>query len=151
MGTRAPGGDRDAGQPAGRVVLAFDPGRNLGAAWVGFDGRVLRRAILVSSDLERLEVGEAAVVLVGDGTGRRTVIERLRRRGIDPELVDETGTTLEARRLYFGDHPPRGLLRLLPPGMRAPPRPIDDYAAVAIALRWLASPRRLTRGGAPGP
>jgi hypothetical protein len=32
-------------------------------------------------------------------------------------------------------------LRLVPPGMRAPPRPIDDYAAYAIALRWLGVQR----------
>lgn len=121
------------------VVLAFDPGRNLGAAWVGFDGRVVRQAILASADLDRLVLPPRAVVLVGDGTGSGAVVERLERRGVRPLVVDERGTTLDARDLYFRDHPPRGLLRLLPPGMRVPPRAIDDYAAVVIALRWLAA------------
>lgn len=129
------------------VVLAFDPGRNLGAAWVGFDGRVVRQAILAPADLELLVLAPQAVVVVGNGTGSEVVLERLRRRGVTAVLVDEAGSTLEARALYFRDHPPRGLMRLLPPGMRAAPRTIDDYAAVAIALRWLAS-RQSAHGAA---
>ncbi|MEJ2288511.1 MAG: hypothetical protein P8Y02_07675 [Deinococcales bacterium] len=119
------------------LVLAFDPGRNLGAAWVRFDGTLVRLAVLGPDDLERLVLPSDAVVVVGDGTGSAGVVERLRARGLDPLLVDEQDTTLIARDLYFRDHPPHGLARLLPPGMRAPPRPIDDYAAYAIALRWL--------------
>lgn len=139
MTTAAPHGDARAPLEEADVVLAFDPGKNLGAAWVGFDRHVVRQAILAAADLERLVLPPRAVILVGDGTGSRAVVERLERRGARPLLVDERGTTLDARGLYFRDHPPRGLLRLLPPGMRVPPRSIDDYAAVAIALRWLAS------------
>ncbi len=136
MRTHAPeGADTDAALDA--VVLAFDPGRNLGAAWVRRDGTAARLAILAAADLDRLVLPPSAVVLVGDGTGSGSVAERLRARGVAVTLVDERHTTLVARGLYFRDHPPRGLLRLLPPGMRSPPRPIDDYAAYAIALRWL--------------
>ena len=127
----------DTGAATDAVVLAFDPGRNVGAAWVRRDGAVERLAILALPDLDRVILPPDAVVLVGDGTGSGAVVERLRARGVAPELVDERDTTLVARGLYFRDHPPRGLLRLLPAGMRAPPRPIDDYAAYAIALRWL--------------
>jgi hypothetical protein len=105
------------------------------------DGTVERLAVLAADDLERLELPPDGVVLVGDGTGSGAVVERLRARGLEPTLVDESGTTLAARELYFRDHPPRGLSRLLPRGMRAPGRPIDDYAAYAIALRWLGAPR----------
>lgn len=140
MTTRRPPAGAAAGEAA--LVLALDPGRNVGAAWVAFDGRVARRAILAEGDLDRLAIPPATVVLVGDGTGSAAVVERLRRRGVTPVVVDERGTTLDARALYFRDHPARGLTRLLPPGMRAPPRAVDDYAAVAIALRWLASGRR---------
>lgn len=130
----------EAAEGRGRsIVLAFDPGRNLGAAWVDMAGTVLRQAILAVDDLERLVLPPDAVVVVGNGTGSAGLVGRLRARGVDPQVVDETGTTLRARALYFRDHPPRGMLRLLPPGMRAPPRTIDDYAAVAIALRWLAA------------
>jgi hypothetical protein len=51
--------------------------------------------------------------------------------------VDERDTTLRARELWRRAEPPRGLARLLPPGLRSPPGPIDDYAAWAIALRYL--------------
>jgi len=53
------------------------------------------------------------------------------------ELVDERETTLLARARYFADHPPRGWRRLVPRGMLLPPRPIDDYAALLIAERYL--------------
>jgi len=140
MRTSAPeGADTGAGSDA--VVLAFDPGRNLGAAWVRPDGTALRLAVLALPDLDQLVLPPGAVVLVGDGTGSRAVVERLRARGVAPTLVDERDTTLVARGLYFKDHPPHGLSRLLPSGMRAPPRPIDDYAAYAIALRWLGAVR----------
>ncbi|MEJ2666026.1 MAG: hypothetical protein P8Z81_02820 [Deinococcales bacterium] len=123
----------------GRRVLALDPGRNLGAAWVRFDGTVERLAILTDAELERLALPAGTTVVVGDGTGSAALVERLRTRGAEPVLVDERDTSLRARALYFRDHPARGLARLLPPGMRPAPRRIDDYAALAIALRWLAS------------
>ena len=134
-------------------MLAFDPGRNLGVAWVRFDGTVVRLAVLALDDVLALVLPPRAVVVVGDGTGSAAVVERLRRRGLDPLLVDERDTTLIARDLYFRDHPPRGLARLLPRGMRAPPRPIDDYAAYAIALRWLRAqgPERPLTDGVRAP
>ncbi|MEJ2359767.1 MAG: hypothetical protein P8Y13_17045 [Deinococcales bacterium] len=138
MPTDVPEG-ADTGAALNAVVLAFDPGRNVGAAWVRRDGTAERLAVLALPDLEQLVLPPGAVILVGDGTGSGAVLERLRARGVAPTLVDERDTTLLARGLYFRDHPPRGLLRLLPPGMRAPPRPIDDYAAYAIALRWLGT------------
>ena len=124
-------------EPAPERVVAFDPGRNLGAAWVRADGTAERLALLTLDDLDRLELPAGAHVLVGDGTGSAGVLARLRKRGLEPYVVDEEGTTLEARALYFRDHPARGLARLVPAGMRSPPRTIDDYAAYAIALRWL--------------
>lgn len=118
------------------TVVAVDPGHNVGVAWVDGVGRALRLAILTRADLEVLLLPPHTPIVLGDGTGSRALAAILRARGFDPELVDETGTTLEARVLYFRDHPPRGVLRLLPPGLRSAPRPIDDYAAYAIALRW---------------
>ena len=51
--------------------------------------------------------------------------------------VDERNTTLEARSLYWRLHRPGIFVRLLPEGMRVPPRVIDDLAAWAVALRGL--------------
>lgn len=123
------------------IIVAFDPGRHLGAAWVRFDGTHERLAILGEGDLEGLAIPSGALVLVGDGTGSAVLVERLRALGLEPRLVDERDTTLRARSLYFRDHPARGWLRLLPAGLRVPPRTVDDYAAYAIALRWLETGR----------
>ncbi|MEX2543232.1 MAG: hypothetical protein WD314_15605 [Trueperaceae bacterium] len=119
------------------LVAAFDPGRNVGFALVDQAGELLNAKILEAAELERLPLPDAARVVIGDGTGSEELRHLLERRGFTPLLVDETGSTLEARRLYFRDHPPRLPWRLLPAGMWWPPRLIDDYAAYAIALRFL--------------
>jgi len=53
------------------------------------------------------------------------------------ETVEETGTTLEARRRYFRDHPPRGWRRLLPITLQLPPEEYDDYVAELLLERVL--------------
>jgi hypothetical protein len=120
-------------------VLGVDPGLRVGLAWVAADGRLLRSAIVDADALRRLEVPFEAVVAVGDGTGSRESRSALARPGRTIVVVDETATSEEGRRLYWRDHPARGLARWLPAGMRVPPRPTDDYAAYAIALRWLGA------------
>lgn len=123
-----------------RRIAAFDPGRNIGFAMLDDQGRLLEHAVLDVAGLRLLDV-DADVVVVGSGTGSNDLVRLLRAKGITPVVVDESNTTLAARRHYFREHPPRGLQRLLPEGMRAPPRPIDDYAAYAIGLRYLAELR----------
>lgn len=120
------------------MIVALDPGRNLGVARVTGDGRLLEAHIVAIADLEDFDWSRVSEVVVGDGTGSAELQGLLRRLGVTFVVVDERHTTLEARRLYFADHPARGLGRLLPPGLRSPPRPVDDYAAYAIALRYLA-------------
>lgn len=121
------------------MIVAFDPGRNVGVAYVDEHGTLRSRAIVTLESVDRLELPEGAVVVVGDGTGSRALCARLKELGIHPETVAEQGTSLDARALFYRDHPVRGLARLLPMGMRSPPVPIDDYAAYAIALRYLAT------------
>lgn len=52
-------------------------------------------------------------------------------------IVDETGSTLEARPLYWQANPPSGWRRLVPLSLQMPPEPIDDFAAVVLARRYL--------------
>jgi len=52
-------------------------------------------------------------------------------------LVDERYSTLEARDRYWQMYPPKGLTKLLPHGMRQPPRPIDDIVAILLIERYL--------------
>ena len=121
-------------------IAAFDPGRNVGYAVLDERGSLLHHDIVDVADLHDLSI-DADRVVVGSGTGRDAVIRVLAERAIEPAVIDETATTLAARHYYFRDHPPRGLARLLPAGMRTPPRPIDDYAAYVIGLRYLAELR----------
>jgi RNase H-fold protein (predicted Holliday junction resolvase) len=119
-------------------ILALDPGRNIGVAYVDRWGRLRHAAIIDLGAVKTLDFSEVMVV-VGNGTGSRAIQDVLQKLGVAFAVVDEEGTTLEGRTLYFRDHPPKGLMRYLPKGLWSPPRNIDDYAAYAIALRYLHS------------
>jgi len=58
--------------------------------------------------------------------------------GWPPAHAAAPETTIRARARYFAANPPRGWRRIVPRGMLLPPRPIDDFAAVLIAERFLA-------------
>jgi len=126
------------------AVLGVDPGtRKAGYALLGPDGSVLTAGIEEIGSFQaraRALIAEHAVVAIalGGGTNADGLQAELASLGVPVWLVDERETTLRARALYFADHPPRGWRRLLPLGMQVPPRPVDDYAAVLIARRYLA-------------
>ena len=126
------------------ALAGIDPGRNLGVALVSADGALLEAHVLTPDELDRLVAlaRRAPRVAVGDGTGSAHVAAALASAGVEFVVVDETGTSLEARTLYFERNPARGLLRLLPTGLRLPPVPTDAYAAWAIALRALRAADR---------
>ena len=68
--------------------------------------------------------------------------------GLPPvRVVEERGSTLEARRRYFADHPPRGWRRLVPLSLQVPPQEYDDYVAVLLIERAAGGMRQ----GGPGP
>lgn len=79
-------------------------------------------------------------IIVGAGTTGRNIADALRANmpGIEIRLVDERNSTLRARARFFQDNPARGLMRLVPKGMRVPDRPYDDYVAVILAEDYLS-------------
>jgi RNase H-fold protein (predicted Holliday junction resolvase) len=126
------------------TVLGLDPGtRKCGYAVVsGLDAPPLALGIVPIETLaERLrEVVAAtpvALAAIGRGTNAAAVADVVRSLGVAVELVDERETSLLARARFFVDHPPRGWRRIVPRGMLLPDRPIDDYAALLIAERFL--------------
>ncbi|MCL2009194.1 MAG: endonuclease [Synergistaceae bacterium] len=148
------------------MVLGVDPGRDkMGWALVNYEGGLLSSGICPVSEQETfltaltrepdcwghelspwvtekviLRVSKAeklSFVAVGDGTGSREALKLFERLGIQVAVVDESGTTLEARELYWRLHAPSWWQRCLPRTMRFPPRPLDDLAAWAIARRSL--------------
>jgi RNase H-fold protein (predicted Holliday junction resolvase) len=91
--------------------------------------------------LDRLRAThDIGFVAVGGGTNAEAIVPLIEAAGLPYALVDERETTLQARARFFVDHPPRGWRRLIPRGMLLPDRPIDDYAALLIAERYLRRP-----------
>jgi RNase H-fold protein (predicted Holliday junction resolvase) len=136
---------------AAGLVLGVDPGRaKAGFAVVGPDGDVVSRGIESIEGLQArlaqlLAGGNVDAIALGRGTNSGAVRRLLEGFGVPIHLVDEFETSRAARCLYFVDHPPRGWKRLIPIGLQLPDGPVDDYAAIVIARRYLA------RGVAPAP
>jgi RNase H-fold protein (predicted Holliday junction resolvase) len=127
------------------VVLAVDPGSDkIGWAVVGYDLRTYEQGIAFVSEFHRvvrriIAERRPEVMGMGAGTAGALVLRVLADLQIDlpVRIGDEVGSTAEARRRYFADHPPTGLWRLVPLGLQIPPRPVDDYAAVIIGERYI--------------
>lgn len=134
-----------------KKVLAIDPGSGkCGIAVVSVDRKVLHRQVAPSPCLpdtiaELYERFKPDAVLVGNGTGARRARECCL-ASIPPEapvhVVEERFTSVEARQRYLREHPARGWRRLVPPFLRVPEEPYDDYVAVILAERFLASQAR---------
>jgi RNase H-fold protein (predicted Holliday junction resolvase) len=126
------------------TVLGVDPGRDkAGFAVLDGDGAVIEAGVVPLGALrDRLAwvISGRAVeaVALGRGTNAAAVADLLCEFGLPIHRVDEYETSRRARELYFEDHPARGWRRLIPRGLQLPPRPIDDYAAILIARRFLA-------------
>ena len=136
------------------VVAAVDPGREkCGVAFVAEDGRVLEQAIVETARLAdelsaRCGRFPPEVIVLGNGTSSREAGAALRRAlpSLAVETVDEYRTTDDARRAYWEAHPPTGWRRFLPTGMQVPPVPVDDFAAVILARRYLEQYARERKG-----
>ena len=126
------------------AVIGVDPGRRkAGYALVEMSGTVITAGIEPIERLPSCISGLAALrpiaaVALGKGTNARAIRAALASLGLPVHLVDEYETSRAARALYFREHPPRGWRRLVPTGLQVPSRPIDDYAAILIAQRFLA-------------
>jgi RNase H-fold protein (predicted Holliday junction resolvase) len=126
------------------MLLGVDPGtRKCGFAVIErIDAQPLTMGIVALDEfgprLATLRANFAIdMVAIGHGTNAAVVAAVVRDAGLPFELVDERETTLRARSRFFADHPPRGWRRIVPRGMLLPNRPIDDYAALLIAERYL--------------
>jgi hypothetical protein len=109
---------------------------------------VVEKAIVPAAEIadavaRLLEAHPGAAVALGDRTGARQIAADISARcQVTAAFIAEHHSTLEGRRRYFQENPPRGWRRLLPLGLQTPPRPYDDYVAVVLAERYLASLRR---------
>ncbi len=147
---RCHGRKDDRGRP--EAVIAVDPGREkCGIAVVKADGAVLAKGIVARAEIgervrELARVHGVDTVVLGDRTGSRALAQEIRaaldRAGAGPRrvvFVDEHESSMEGRRRYLKDHPPRGLGKLVPLSLRTPGEPFDDYVAVILAERFFHS------------
>ncbi len=127
------------------MYLGFDPGKDkCGVAIVDDQGQAHYHAVILTpgvvDQIKALSLQWSVTQLViGDRTTAkhwRTILQTAL-----PELlivpVDEHNSTLAARDLYWEMYPAQGFQKLIPPGMRLPPRPIDDLVAILLVRRHL--------------
>lgn len=131
------------GQPA---ILGFDPGRDkCGMAVMGVDRKLFYHQVIpapaaIATLKQLLHTFPISHVAIGDQTSTKAWQAKIQQECLQPPNVvevDERYTTLEARDRYWQMYPPTGLTRLLPKGMRQPPRPIDDIVAILLIERYL--------------
>jgi len=126
------------------LVVGIDPGLSkCGYAVVTLQGQRMTVEVIPTAALQQrlahdIGTGSVGMICVGNSTTSGAVMEMVRRTWpqVAAGFVDETNTTLEARRLYYEDNPPRGLLRFVPRGLLVPNAPLDGYAALLIIRRW---------------
>jgi hypothetical protein len=80
------------------------------------------------------------LLVMGDQTTSKSWKQRLT-QSLSPALkiiqIDERYSSLEAKERYWQMYPATGLNRLIPLGMRTPPRPVDDLVAIVLIERYL--------------
>lgn len=132
--------------PSQGALAGLDPGRSkCGLVRTDRGRQQLLEALVIPPEQawDRLEgwllQGEVGAVILGNGTGSASWRRRL--EPLAPVLlVEEHGSTLAARVRFFELHPTRGWRRLLPQGLRQPPRDWDDVVAQLLLERLLGHP-----------
>lgn len=127
------------------VVLAIDPGRDkAGMAVVSSTRGLLERCVEPAATLAEcasriVSAHKVTAIVVGDRTASADALRRLREITRLPVVtVDEHRSSMEGRERYLRENPGRGFARFLPPGLRSPDRPFDDYVAEILAARYFA-------------
>ncbi|MEO0013906.1 MAG: hypothetical protein RLZZ535_2295 [Cyanobacteriota bacterium] len=128
-------------------ILGLDPGRDkCGIAVVNNQQAVIYHQVIDSTKaiatIKQL-VHKYAIdlIVMGDGTTSKAWQQQLESNLLNLPVitVNETNSTLEARDRYWVMYPPQGLQRLIPQGLRTPPRPVDDLVAIILIERYLKS------------
>lgn len=127
------------------MLLGFDPGKDkCGVAIAQKDGKVIYHEVIPASEAiaviqnlcQKFSISE---LVMGNQTTSKTWKKKINDEieELQVSLVDERYSTLEARDRYWQMYPPQGLMKLVPQGMREPPRPIDDLVAIVLLERFL--------------
>ncbi|MDJ0732255.1 MAG: pre-16S rRNA-processing nuclease YqgF [Crocosphaera sp.] len=135
-------------QETSSMILGFDPGRDkCGVAVTDKKGNIYYHEVIESSQAiltlnNLIQQFSINWLVMGNQTTSKQWKKRLENEllmSVPIILIDERNSTLEARDRYWQMYPPQGLMRLLPAGMRNPPRPIDDIVAILLIERYFNS------------
>ncbi len=133
------------------MILGFDPGRDkCGLAVMGEDLQLHYHQVVSAEEATSvmqsiLQKFPISIVVMGDRTTSKQWQKQLKTQlpsTVAIFMVDEHNSTLEARDRYWQMYPPQGLTKLLPQGLREPPRPIDDLVAILLIERYLKATNR---------
>ena len=119
-------------------VVSVDPGRNkCGLVLVDCtrDSVIAGQVVATEAVLDTLQywrqVAPIEFLVLGNGTASKRLRQQLP-EDLPIKVVDESGTTLQARKRYWQLWPPRGWRRLIPQGLLLPPTELDAVAALVI-------------------
>ncbi|MDJ0636665.1 MAG: pre-16S rRNA-processing nuclease YqgF [Xenococcaceae cyanobacterium MO_188.B29] len=133
------------------MILGFDPGRDkCGIAVRGTNCQIHFHQVVESAKaiatIEQLcQQFPIELVVMGNQTTAKSWQQKIKSNlpsSIPIVMVDERNSSLEARDRYWQMYPPQGLTKLIPQGMRIPPRPIDDIVAILLIERYLNAQKR---------
>ena len=125
-------------------ILGLDPGRDKCGMAVMIRQQVVYHQI-IDSDRAIATIEELTrqydldLIVIGNGTTHKDwkkLIESAMAQ-VSVVTVNEQNSTLEARDRYWAMYPPQGLQRLIPQGLRVPPRSVDDIVAILLIERYL--------------
>ncbi len=128
------------------LYLGFDPGKDkCGLALVDSQKNIHWHGVILTPQVSQTltEIAETIgvdCVILGDQTQSKYWQKVL--QTLLPTLkivtIDERYSSLEARSRYWQLYPPSLWQRLIPQGLRQPPRPVDDIVAIVLVERFLA-------------
>jgi RNase H-fold protein (predicted Holliday junction resolvase) len=128
------------------MFLGFDPGRDkCGFAVMGNQRQLLYHQVVPSQEaiamIQQLcKQFPIETIVMGDQTTAKSWKQKITSdlsASVPIVLVDERYSSLEARDRYWQMYPPKGFQRLIPQGLRQPPRPVDDIVAILLIERYL--------------
>lgn len=139
------------------IVLAIDPGRSkcgIAVCTPRDDSdrpKILHREVvqtdkLVMHVMMLLDMHQPNVVLIGDGTQSATLrkaVGKVLPEGMPFHEVPEAFTSQRVRARLQKEWLPKGLVRLLPHGLRPAPKAYDDYVAALLAEDWLLTQKQI--------
>ncbi|NEQ77243.1 MAG: pre-16S rRNA-processing nuclease YqgF [Okeania sp. SIO2C9] len=128
------------------MILGFDPGsQKCGIALMDRKKQLHYHQVIESLEVVTTiknlnQKFDIDLIVIGDQTHSKTwkqTLTKIISKTVPIIKIDERYSSLEARDRYWQMYPPQGIFRLIPLGMRIPPKPVDDIVAIILIERYL--------------